>query len=257
MVGGFQCNCSQGFEGQQCDQEIDECQSQPCHNGGTCHNLIANFSCQCPVGFEGEQCEHDIDECLSNPCLNGGTCDDRVGTFHCQCVAGYEGNRCETDIDECASNPCLNNGLCKQLINSYECDCSHTGFEGFNCENNINDCAGDPCDKGAKYCEDQVLNYTCHCFKGFTGRHCEIGLLSRQLIPEAYAVSLMTNFGLTRYRRMRFFSLPQWWHLFPEKSRSHRQVFWEPHSRPVFQFHPNSRLFVSVSVWLRRNQLRT
>ena len=38
----------------------------------------------------------DIDECESNPCQNGGACTDAVNAFTCACMAGYEGTECQT-----------------------------------------------------------------------------------------------------------------------------------------------------------------
>ena len=37
----------------------------------------------------------DINECESNPCLNNGTCIDRVNGFKCSCPKGLAGDRCE------------------------------------------------------------------------------------------------------------------------------------------------------------------
>lgn len=38
----------------------------------------------------------DIDECESQPCLNGGECIDRVNNFTCTCPAAFTGTLCET-----------------------------------------------------------------------------------------------------------------------------------------------------------------
>ena len=37
----------------------------------------------------------DIEECESQPCSNGGTCDDHLASYTCGCSAGYMGNICE------------------------------------------------------------------------------------------------------------------------------------------------------------------
>lgn len=37
----------------------------------------------------------DIDECQSNPCQNGGTCIDEVNSFVCLCLPSYGGATCE------------------------------------------------------------------------------------------------------------------------------------------------------------------
>lgn len=37
----------------------------------------------------------DIDDCQSNPCQNGGTCIDEVNSFVCLCLPSYGGATCE------------------------------------------------------------------------------------------------------------------------------------------------------------------
>lgn len=43
-------------------------------------------------GYTGISCEQDIDECLSLPCKNGGTCQNLENNYECTCVEGFEGN---------------------------------------------------------------------------------------------------------------------------------------------------------------------
>ena len=33
----------------------------------------------------------NIDDCNLNPCQNGGTCDDLLGGYQCNCVDGFTG----------------------------------------------------------------------------------------------------------------------------------------------------------------------
>jgi hypothetical protein len=39
------------------------------------------------------------DDCQPNPCLNGGRCVDEVADFRCECVGGFMGRNCEFDCD--------------------------------------------------------------------------------------------------------------------------------------------------------------
>ena len=61
-------------------------------------DLVAGFYCQCPVGMTGELCDLDIDDCQSQPCLNGGHCRDLIGGFRCDCQHGYSGQLCEVNF---------------------------------------------------------------------------------------------------------------------------------------------------------------
>jgi hypothetical protein len=101
-----------GYEGQDCTTDIDECQSSPCQNGGTCINEIGKYTCQCNqrlasvtdsqndrtwnylTGYNGTNCEQDINECLVQPsiCLHGGDCENEDGTFQCKCGRHTDGN---------------------------------------------------------------------------------------------------------------------------------------------------------------------
>nr|XP_054773221.1 IgGFc-binding protein-like [Lytechinus pictus] len=126
---------------------INECAGDPCANGGICIDKLAAYECNCTVGWEGENCEIDINECASipclngdtspcaeDPCMNGGTCVGlSTAVYKCNCIAGYVGENCEVDVNECFSDPCLNGGTCNDLVDMYQCECV-IGFAGVNCE---------------------------------------------------------------------------------------------------------------------------
>jgi len=67
----------------------------------------------------GRLCELNVNECESSPCLNGGTCIDEVNSFRCQCPDGYYDQLCTSKVNECFSNPCLNGARCVDGVNRY------------------------------------------------------------------------------------------------------------------------------------------
>ncbi|KAA0713117.1 Sushi, nidogen and EGF-like domain-containing protein 1 [Triplophysa tibetana] len=40
----------------------------------------------------------EINECLSQPCMNGATCHDRIASYLCECEDGFTGPHCQTDL---------------------------------------------------------------------------------------------------------------------------------------------------------------
>ncbi|OQR72207.1 protein crumbs-like [Tropilaelaps mercedesae] len=97
----FRCDCKAGWQGVNCQENVDECTSlpEPCFNGGSCRDTVGSYQCVCPEGFEGARCEERILYCLSSPCRNGGTCDDTVpGNFSCMCTHDWDGLVCQVLI---------------------------------------------------------------------------------------------------------------------------------------------------------------
>ena len=48
-------------------------------------DLVNDFHCNCLNGYTGEYCETNIDDCESNPCGQHGFCTDQVGGYFCSC----------------------------------------------------------------------------------------------------------------------------------------------------------------------------
>ncbi|CAC5354905.1 unnamed protein product [Mytilus coruscus] len=76
-----------------CDDK-NECDSNPCLNGN-CTDELNGFSCQCFYGFYGDNCENNIDDCDDNACDNNGTCIDGAASYDCDCQPGFTGQLCE------------------------------------------------------------------------------------------------------------------------------------------------------------------
>ena len=77
------------------------CDEDSCSGRGLCSDSEGPVVCECLPGFEGTECEIDIDECEAAPCANGGVCSElESGGYECACLEGFEGVQCETDIDD-------------------------------------------------------------------------------------------------------------------------------------------------------------
>jgi hypothetical protein len=104
----------------------------PCTDNSFCNNIVGSYECICDDGYQmvNGTCEN-IDDCMSDSCLNGGNCSDIVSGFVCYCPDTYSGITCEEDIDECAlsMDTCVVNSQCINTDGSYTCPCDE-GFEG-------------------------------------------------------------------------------------------------------------------------------
>lgn len=172
---------------QQCEQNLclnnGTCKIVPSANSN-----FDKYECDCAKGFEGDRCETDKNDCESEPCLNGGACIDGVGAFQCDCTdTGYVGPVCQNNIDECStSNPCQNGALCFDTYGSYTCECA-SGYGGVNCNKVVNECLGQPCLQGGT-CVDHKGHFECVCPHGFAGTFCEIPPSCPQCPPDSECI---------------------------------------------------------------------
>ncbi|XP_041620775.1 protein crumbs homolog 1 isoform X2 [Vulpes lagopus] len=104
-ASGYVCICPPGLTGIHCEEDIDECSSNPCQNGGTCENLSGHYTCRCPFDnhsgtfYGGKDCSDVLLGCTHHQCLNNGMCIPHFQNgqhgFSCLCPSGYTGPLCE------------------------------------------------------------------------------------------------------------------------------------------------------------------
>ncbi|XP_078690041.1 mucin-like protein [Branchiostoma floridae x Branchiostoma belcheri] len=125
------CECDEGWEGQNCDQDIDECwvMIHDCEQG--CVNTPGSYNCTCNDGLHlinGTSCHAtpDTNECATD---NGGcdqNCHNTHGSFTCSCDAGYnlgtDGLSC-IDINECSTNTGGCDHFCTNTDGGRNCSC--------------------------------------------------------------------------------------------------------------------------------------
>lgn len=71
----------------------EPCDEVVCQNGGVC----VEGECDCPEGFLGENCEIKIDPCEIKGCVNADTCVvNNQGEAFCFCSEGFEGDKCDS-----------------------------------------------------------------------------------------------------------------------------------------------------------------
>ncbi|KAL4642102.1 fibulin-7-like [Arapaima gigas] len=180
------CLQSLSWSGQQprC-QNVDECASVPCLNGGTCVERANKFICLCPKSWTGSTCQMPVLTFFSavintsstassqSPFIHPATCTEVQGITRCSCEPGFsitrQGSHLCTDIDECslfhmgqAGRLCLH--TCVNTPGGYRCACP----EGYNLARNGRSCRDvDECADRQHNCTQEQL-----CVNTFGGFQC-------------------------------------------------------------------------------------
>ncbi|CAF4304153.1 unnamed protein product, partial [Adineta steineri] len=158
--GEYQCQCSEGMTGKNCDIPLLPCDSNPCLNNSTCLTLsLTNYTCVCPPLYSGLRCSEQRTSCSKNSCQGNATCiihsvtgeeicqcpDERYG-INCEFISACGLNPCKTcdiSFNTCESNPCMNDGKCSNQGNGlFTCVCS-AGYSGSDCS--VPHCINDSC----------------------------------------------------------------------------------------------------------------
>uniref|UniRef100_A0A3P8TUL4 Sushi, nidogen and EGF-like domain-containing protein 1 n=1 Tax=Amphiprion percula TaxID=161767 RepID=A0A3P8TUL4_AMPPE len=147
-----------------------------CHPGFTSVPRATQSICGIQGDWSQPPVCEEINECLTQPCFNGGTCRNKIGSYQCVCSEGFSGNRCQSEQDGCESNPCLNGGVCRGYRRNYMCVCKD-GFFGDQCQMLEDPCVLKPCGNRGRCWSDRRGNYNCVCKIGLTGKDCEKDLL--------------------------------------------------------------------------------
>ncbi|CAF4023989.1 unnamed protein product [Adineta steineri] len=96
LENGYSCDCLEGFEGIDCQDDERLCKPFTCFDRGNCTNISSiDFKCTCDDGYQGKNCEITVDLCNNVTCQNGGVCFQTYFNYTCQCLSGYKGLHCE------------------------------------------------------------------------------------------------------------------------------------------------------------------
>ncbi|XP_051882386.1 vitamin K-dependent protein S isoform X2 [Pristis pectinata] len=124
----YNCVCKEGWQGERCEKDIDECQFEERVCSHSCRNFPGSYRCFCQDGFymssDKKTCV-DRNECFWNPNICGkASCKNMPGSYECECNEGYRFNftkaECE-DIDECAEGNCTHK--CLNYPGGFTCFC--------------------------------------------------------------------------------------------------------------------------------------
>lgn len=181
----------------------DQCKPLPCHMDGyqECKDGEASYTCICKPGWEGEKCEEDINECEDPDSLNGGCsqkCVNFAGSHRCLCEDGYylssDKQSCK-DINECNVHQHICGAAqCRNTPGTYECECNK-GYQfnpiSQNCED-IDECTESACEQ---ICVNAPGSYSCYC-DGKKGFKLAKDLKNCELVPICVPLNFEKNSAL-------------------------------------------------------------
>ncbi|MBN3319066.1 JAG1 protein, partial [Atractosteus spatula] len=166
---GFECLCPPQWTGRTCQLDTNECDRGVCVNAVACHNLIGGYFCDCQPGWTGQDCDITNHTCQGK-CQNGGVCEESLTGYRCQCPPGFAGPYCQSRASHCDSAPCLNGGHCAEEEETLQCHCP-LGYSGKHCEVVLDLCNPNPCQQGVP-CQSTEGGYLCACPQGYEGKEC-------------------------------------------------------------------------------------
>ncbi|NXG65009.1 PROS protein, partial [Hemiprocne comata] len=189
----------------------NQCSPLPCHKDGykECIDGQAKYTCVCKPGWQGERCEEDINECedFNGGCSQ--RCSNLPGSYRCLCEDGYfmHSNKLDCgDINECVLHPNIcGTAICKNTLGKYKCECA----EGYtynstskNCED-IDECAENVC---AQLCVNSPGSYSCYC-DGKKGFKLSKDMKNCESVTECIPLDLEKNYELL-YLAEQFIGIP-------------------------------------------------
>lgn len=114
----------------------DQCESNPCLNGGICKDDINSYECWCQVGFEGKNCELDATCSIKNGRCKQFCKKGRDNKVLCSCTTGYRLAEDQKSCEPAVPFPC---GKVSVSLNSLKLTRAETIFSYTDYENSTDD----------------------------------------------------------------------------------------------------------------------